>query len=188
MLASGDSVLGSGREPCLFACNVPASGIIIIDPVSLTMLPKQCWYYSLMKWLDDPLSPFNLMMVLLMFNISFLVFFSWDDSSVLWFIYPLIHTTTISPNISVMSSFKLSLIYSHTRCISSLILVALLLVVSIISFMKTWSSCPAVFEPSSRFLPIVYYTPRCFLFVCVIFFTVIVLWFFQTLDFLGYCF
>ena len=42
VVADGGSVLGSGREPCLFACNVPASGIIIIDPVSLTMLPKQC--------------------------------------------------------------------------------------------------------------------------------------------------
>ena len=42
VVAADDSVLVSGMEPCLFACNVPVSGIIIIGPVVLTMLSKQC--------------------------------------------------------------------------------------------------------------------------------------------------
>ena len=42
VVTAGNSVLGSGMEPCLFAYNVPASGIIIIGPIELTMLSKQC--------------------------------------------------------------------------------------------------------------------------------------------------
>ena len=42
MVAAGYSVLKSGREPCFFACNVSASGIIVMGPVSLSMLTKQC--------------------------------------------------------------------------------------------------------------------------------------------------
>ena len=75
MVAVGDSVICSGTELCLFACNVPASGINITGPVALTMVYKQCLYSSLMKWLDAPLSPFNLVVALLMFNISFCIFF-----------------------------------------------------------------------------------------------------------------
>ena len=40
VVAAGDSAISSGREPCLFVYNVPASGSIIIGPVTLTMLPK----------------------------------------------------------------------------------------------------------------------------------------------------
>ena len=69
MVAAGYIVLGSGREACLFACNVPAFGIIFMGPVSLTMLTKQCWSSSLVKWLNAPLYPFNMTWVLLVFNI-----------------------------------------------------------------------------------------------------------------------
>ena len=152
MVTAGDSVLGSGREPCFFACDVPASRIIIIGPVALTIFPKQCWYYFIMKWMDAPMTPFNITMVLIMFNISFWVF-SRDNSSVVWFIYLLIHTNNIPPNNSAMSSFKPSCRSAHTLCISSLILVSLLLGVAIISYIKTWSACPSVFESPYWFLP-----------------------------------
>ena len=70
MVASDDGIIDSGREPWMFACNVPESGIVIIGRDSLKMLFKQCWYYSLMKFLDAPLPPFNMTWFLLVFNIA----------------------------------------------------------------------------------------------------------------------
>ena len=49
------------------------------------------------------------------------------DSSVVCFLYLLIHTNTISPTILVMSSFKPSRGSAHKFCIGSLILVPPLL-------------------------------------------------------------
>ena len=89
-----------------------------------------------MKFMDAPLSHFNITMVLLMFNISFCLFYPYD-SSVVCLLYLFIHDTTISPTISVMSSFKTSHGSAHTLCIGSLILVALPIGVASVSFMET---------------------------------------------------
>ena len=71
MVATGDNILGCVREPRFLSCNVPEFGIISIGPGALKMFSKQLGYPSLMKWPDAPLSPFNLIMVILMFNIPF---------------------------------------------------------------------------------------------------------------------
>ena len=42
MVSAVVSVLVSGREPYLFACDILASGKIIVDPGVLTMFTKQC--------------------------------------------------------------------------------------------------------------------------------------------------
>ena len=42
VVVAGDSVLGSGGEPCFFAYNVPESGITIIGTVALIMFSKHC--------------------------------------------------------------------------------------------------------------------------------------------------
>ena len=44
MVSAVVSVLVSGREPYLFACNVQASVIIIIGPVSLKVFYNQSCY------------------------------------------------------------------------------------------------------------------------------------------------
>ena len=41
VVAVGDIVLSSGREPCVFAFHLPASSIFIIGPVVLTIFSKQ---------------------------------------------------------------------------------------------------------------------------------------------------
>ena len=40
IVAADDRILVSGIEPCLFAFNVPASGIVIIGPGSFTFSPS----------------------------------------------------------------------------------------------------------------------------------------------------
>ena len=41
VVAAGDIILGSGREPCLISCGVPAYGIIITGSGALTIFSKQ---------------------------------------------------------------------------------------------------------------------------------------------------
>ena len=40
IVAADERILVSGIEPCLFACNVPASGIVIIGPGAFTFFPS----------------------------------------------------------------------------------------------------------------------------------------------------